>query len=256
MNKAEVLERGIELITGDREKNYGSTHTNFSRIAALWSVVLDYDVDPHQVALCLAQLKVARLIETSNHKDSWCDGVGYLAIGAELATGLPMAEWERELLHAEEAPQEGSITNLNGYRIGTVVEDRDGFDWEKVGPRWWVVSGIAETVKLYESSFDNQSTVEQNWGPFTLVSGGFEEPNVPKVGDWISTEEELASLPVGSQLGIICLRQDRASNSTDAFWQKYPDGWASPEGGGVGTIPDAFMAGSDGERLVLRVGAA
>ena len=180
MNKAEVLERGIELITGDREKNYGSTHTNFSRIAALWSVVLDHDVDAHQVALCLAQLKVARLIETSDHEDSWCDGVGYLAIGAELATELPA----------------------------------DG------------------------------------------VSGGFEGPNVPKVGDWISTEEELASLPVGSQLGIICLRQDRASNSTDAFWQKYPDGWASPEGGGVGTIPDALMTGADGERLVLRVGAA
>lgn len=226
MNKTEVLERGIELITGDREKSYGSTHTNFSRTAALWSVVLDCDVDPHQVALCLAQLKVARLIETSDHEDSWCDGAGYLAIGAELATEPPMAEWERELLYAEEAPQEG-FTSLDGYRIGTVVEDREGNTWEKVGRR-----------------------------AFTLVSGGFKEPSIPKVGDWISTEKEFASLPIGSQLGIICLREDRASNSTDAFWQKYLDGWASPEGGGVGTIPDAAMAKSDGERLVLRVGAA
>ena len=227
MNKAEVLERGIELITGDREKNYGSTHTNFSRIAALWSPIFGCDVEPHQVALAMNQLKVARLIETPDHEDSWCDGAGYLGIGGELATELPMAERERELLYAEKASQEGSITSLNGFRIGTVVEDREGNTWEKVGRR-----------------------------AFTLVSGGFKEPSIPKVGDWISTEKEFASLPIGSQLGIICLREDRASNSTDAFWQKYPDGWASPEGGGVGTIPDALMTGADGERLVLRVGAA
>ena len=181
MNKAEVLERGIELITGDREKNYGSTHTNFSRIAALWSPIFGCDVEPHQVALAMNQLKVARLIETPDHEDSWCDGAGYLGIGGELATELPMAEWERELLYAE-------------------------------------------------------------------------EPSIPKVGDWISTEEEYASLPIGSQLGIAYYPQDRASGSTDVFWQKHPGGWDLPDRDG--DVTDASMAEPNRARMVLRVGAA
>ena len=254
MNKAEVLERGIELITGDREKNYGSTHTNFSRIAALWSPIFGCDVEPHQVALAMNQLKVARLIETPDHEDSWCDGAGYLGIGGELATELPMAEWEREL-YAEEASPEGSITSLNGFRIGTVVEDREGNTWEKVGRRAWALSSAAASVNLGEASFDNQPAVEQWSGPFTLVSGGFKEPNIPKVGDWISAKEEYASLPIGSQLGTAYYPQDRASGSTDVFWQKHSGGWDLPDRED-GDITDASMAEPNRARMVLRVGAA
>lgn len=85
--KRAILERAIGLITGDREEDYGEAHKNFSDIAALWSVVLDVDVRPWQVAACMSQLKLARATKTSTHVDSWTDMAGYVGLAAELALG-------------------------------------------------------------------------------------------------------------------------------------------------------------------------
>ena len=45
---------------------------------------LGQDVTPEQV-LCMTCLKVARLMETPKHEDSWVDIAGYGACGAEIA---------------------------------------------------------------------------------------------------------------------------------------------------------------------------
>ena len=85
--KHAILERAIGLITGDREEDYGEAHKNFSDIAALWSIVLDVNVQPWQVAACMSQLKLARAIKTPTHVDSWVDMAGYVGLAAELALG-------------------------------------------------------------------------------------------------------------------------------------------------------------------------
>jgi len=46
-------------------------------------VILEREVKPHEAALCMAAVKIARLIATPDHRDSWVDGVGYFAIGME-----------------------------------------------------------------------------------------------------------------------------------------------------------------------------
>jgi hypothetical protein len=33
----------------------------------------------------LAALKISRLVESPDHEDSWVDGAGYFALGAEVA---------------------------------------------------------------------------------------------------------------------------------------------------------------------------
>lgn len=86
MRKRALLEKSIELITGDREDDYGDIRKNFEDIAAMWSVPLGIRVAPWQVAVCMAMVKVARLIKTPTHIDSWADASGYTAIGCELAT--------------------------------------------------------------------------------------------------------------------------------------------------------------------------
>lgn len=85
MHRSRALAKADELITGDRLKDYGPPIVNFTRIADLWSPILGRRVLPHEVALCLAQLKVARLCQSPDHEDSWLDALGYIAIGAELA---------------------------------------------------------------------------------------------------------------------------------------------------------------------------
>lgn len=81
----QILGDAADIIDGERDQNYGDASTNFSRIAALWSTILGTAVTPQQVALCMTGLKIARLIETPDHRDSWTDAAGYIALGAETA---------------------------------------------------------------------------------------------------------------------------------------------------------------------------
>lgn len=80
-----VLSTAGELINGQRAKDYGDAAENFQRIADLWQPILGVQPTPAQVALCLTQLKVARIITSPAHTDSWVDAAGYIALGAETA---------------------------------------------------------------------------------------------------------------------------------------------------------------------------
>jgi hypothetical protein len=85
MNKrTEVLDFAIALINGDRERDYGTPAENFGRIADGWSVILQSDVSAEQVALCMAWLKIARLVN-GPHEDSYVDAAAYMALAAELS---------------------------------------------------------------------------------------------------------------------------------------------------------------------------
>lgn len=90
MKAQKILAQAADLVGGDRQADYGPPEENFNRIARLWSVVLKQPISAHQVALCMAQLKVARLIESPGHEDSWIDGAAYMGLGAQLAeTAVP-----------------------------------------------------------------------------------------------------------------------------------------------------------------------
>ena len=67
----------------ERGRVYGDARANMERTAQLWSIVLGVPITPVQVALCLIQLKVARLLVTPNHDDSAVDIAGYAAVLCE-----------------------------------------------------------------------------------------------------------------------------------------------------------------------------
>ena len=85
MLRGDILKEANRLTHGDRNKNYGDPLTNHQRIAALWSVYLETEVSPAQAAIMLALVKVARLIESTDHLDSFIDGAAYFAIAGEIA---------------------------------------------------------------------------------------------------------------------------------------------------------------------------
>ena len=87
MQRGEILKEAHRLTHGDRDKNYGTPYINHLRIAKMWSVVLEKEITPSQVALCMAGVKIARLVETPDHIDSFVDGAAYIAIAGELAVG-------------------------------------------------------------------------------------------------------------------------------------------------------------------------
>jgi len=66
----------IAAVTGPRQRDYAHPKVNFQRIANLWSIVLDVDITPEQVALCMITMKVAR--EMNRHtRDNLVDIIGY-----------------------------------------------------------------------------------------------------------------------------------------------------------------------------------
>ena len=85
MVREEVLRQAGDLISGDRHTDYGSAYDNHMRIARIWSVVLQQDITPEQVAACMIGVKLARLVNDNTKADSWVDIAGYAALGSEMA---------------------------------------------------------------------------------------------------------------------------------------------------------------------------
>ena len=78
MNAAMLLQHAQGVIE-NRERSYGPAAESFEAIAARWSLVLGITVTPAQVALCLIDLKLARLSHDPKHLDSIVDVAGYAA---------------------------------------------------------------------------------------------------------------------------------------------------------------------------------
>lgn len=92
-----LCEQAARIVSGERQKKYGSAEMNFDRIALLWEA---YDCavatmpDGHvpatvQVAQKMILVKMARTIETPDHTDSWRDIAGYSDCGARCAGADP-----------------------------------------------------------------------------------------------------------------------------------------------------------------------
>jgi hypothetical protein len=83
-----VLTEASQLITGDRNKTYGSPTQNFSDTASLWTTYLrpkllpGVEIDPGEVAILMILLKVARM-SAQPKRDNWVDIAGYAGCGFE-----------------------------------------------------------------------------------------------------------------------------------------------------------------------------
>ena len=84
--KREDFLRRAKAISDVRDIEYGTPNVSMLRIAKLWSAYLGYSIDPHEVAICMLLLKVSRISDSAEHKDSYYDLINYATISGELAT--------------------------------------------------------------------------------------------------------------------------------------------------------------------------
>jgi hypothetical protein len=82
-SRAEFLDEIATILT-QRGSIYGSSTTNHERISELWSAYYGDYISPMQVSIMQLLVKVSRLAETANHKDSVKDIIGYAVIYNEL----------------------------------------------------------------------------------------------------------------------------------------------------------------------------
>ena len=79
----DILKEAEKLVGGDRQEDYGDKLTNHENIANFWSAYLNFNVTPHDVAICIALVKIARL-KHAHKKDSYVDLAAYAAIAGEI----------------------------------------------------------------------------------------------------------------------------------------------------------------------------
>jgi hypothetical protein len=84
MNGPELLEHAAGVVTR-RRREYGEPVELFEHIARRWSLTLGTKISPAQVALCLIDLKLARLARDPKHLDSVVDVAGYAAVLREVS---------------------------------------------------------------------------------------------------------------------------------------------------------------------------
>ena len=87
--REEILNLAKTCVCGDREQDYGSPENNFQTIANLWIDYLTAKADPlciepKDVAVMLALLKIARIASGHAKMDNWVDLAGYAACGGEI----------------------------------------------------------------------------------------------------------------------------------------------------------------------------
>jgi hypothetical protein len=114
MKNRSILEEAKHIVHGERGENYGHPFEDFSRTAQIWSAILEVDVTPEQVALCMIGVKISREVNRPK-RDNIVDGAGYFET-------LDMVKRERS--RRESMMMHPSYTNLYG------VNSLD--DWDNI----------------------------------------------------------------------------------------------------------------------------
>jgi hypothetical protein len=76
MDEESILDEAKRIVHGDRGENYGHPFEDFSRTAQIWSAILNIEVTPEQVALCMIGVKISREVNRPK-RDNIVDGAGY-----------------------------------------------------------------------------------------------------------------------------------------------------------------------------------
>jgi hypothetical protein len=82
--KGKAMLRRAAAVVDARRTLYGEPRHSMEAVAKRWSLTLGHPVTPAQVALCLIDLKLARLARDPRHADSILDVAGYAAVLAEV----------------------------------------------------------------------------------------------------------------------------------------------------------------------------
>ena len=85
MKAHELLDEAKQLLI-ERGSEYGDSTLNHIQIARLWSVYLDKNIEPHEVAICLILTKISRLKTSPDHKDSYADICSYSGIAYQITS--------------------------------------------------------------------------------------------------------------------------------------------------------------------------
>ena len=81
-----ILEEANQITHGERLERYGPPKENFKRISDIASAMTGLDLSPEVCVLVLMAVKLARLRQSPDHRDSIVDVAGYAWCLAEVVS--------------------------------------------------------------------------------------------------------------------------------------------------------------------------
>lgn len=87
----DIAAKASGLVGGDRDRQHGAKHDNFSRIATVWNAWLAIRRDPgapldaHDVGILMVLMKAARTQSGAMNLDDYVDMAGYASCAGEVA---------------------------------------------------------------------------------------------------------------------------------------------------------------------------
>lgn len=97
--RAQLLQRGIALTTGDRNRAYGTPNDNLTRCALLLTAYLrgKYgeapDLTAEDLAHFMSLVKIGRTMTPGYHEDNYLDAAVYQTIAAECRAAEAFQQW-------------------------------------------------------------------------------------------------------------------------------------------------------------------
>ena len=132
MKFEDALRSAQDIVRGDRNDEYGSFEQMMIRTAQVWTGILDHEVQPAEVAMCMAGLKLVRMQQNPDKEDSFTDALGYTAMAADiLHEEMDPEEMTRLIrqelwLHGTDLPEFTRHDEEGSHRInrhGVAIED-------------------------------------------------------------------------------------------------------------------------------------
>lgn len=123
--RSSVLVEADTIVNGARADEYGGPEDSFQKIASLWTAYLSsmneqVNISAADVACMMILLKIARLANSPDHRDSWVDIAGYAACGAEVA-----------LRHEVSKEIPGAAKAWNNFNDGRNMTAQEWLDQQK-----------------------------------------------------------------------------------------------------------------------------
>ena len=86
VSRETILTNAKILVTTDRAAEHGDALDNFRTTAAYWNAHLGVDwIEPHDVAIMMAMLKMARIRQNDENIENYEDACGYMALSGEIS---------------------------------------------------------------------------------------------------------------------------------------------------------------------------
>lgn len=84
-DRPNILRDALTITGGDRQVAYGSPAENWGRTAEIASAILGKPITPAECVQVAFAMKLARLRQTPDHRDSFVDLAGYAWVWSEVA---------------------------------------------------------------------------------------------------------------------------------------------------------------------------